>query len=119
MTEVRLAPEALDELSEAASWYEKRSEGLGAELLDEVEGDIAHRPERIGMIGPEHAAADREDLSIQRLGLSMEALPTQVTVKSRIVVRASVIGPKQYAAWQQFCADVDQALTPRLVVASQ
>src|SRR5512145_3291780 len=38
MTEVRLAPEALDELSEAASWYEKRSEGLGAELLDEVEG---------------------------------------------------------------------------------
>ena len=37
MTEVRLASEALDELSEAASWYEKRSEGLGAELLDEVE----------------------------------------------------------------------------------
>ena len=37
MSEVRLAPEALDELSEAASWYEARSEGLGSELLDEVE----------------------------------------------------------------------------------
>ena len=39
MTEVRLASEALDELSEAASWYEKRSEGLATEstpALDET-----------------------------------------------------------------------------------
>ncbi len=37
MSEVRLAPEAVDELNEAATWYEKRSEGLGTELLEEVE----------------------------------------------------------------------------------
>ncbi|GMR23977.1 MAG: hypothetical protein BMS9Abin37_2460 [Acidobacteriota bacterium] len=37
MSEVRLALEARDELNEAASWYEARSEGLGSELLDEVE----------------------------------------------------------------------------------
>jgi hypothetical protein len=30
MSEVRLAPEAVDELGEAASWYEQRSEGLGS-----------------------------------------------------------------------------------------
>jgi hypothetical protein len=33
MAEVRLASEALDELSEAASWYEKRSEGLKVEAV--------------------------------------------------------------------------------------
>lgn len=35
--EVRLAPEAMGELAEAALWYERRSEGLGKELLDEVQ----------------------------------------------------------------------------------
>ncbi len=37
MSDVRLTPEALDELGEAASWYEARRQGLGSELLDEVE----------------------------------------------------------------------------------
>lgn len=37
MSGLRLAPEALVELHEAASWYEARSTGLGSELLDEVE----------------------------------------------------------------------------------
>ena len=32
-----LAPEALHELSAAAAWYESKREGLGTELLDEVE----------------------------------------------------------------------------------
>jgi plasmid stabilization system protein ParE len=37
MTEVRLATEATAELAEAVLWYEGRNEGLGSELLDEVE----------------------------------------------------------------------------------
>jgi plasmid stabilization system protein ParE len=41
MTAVRLTSEALGELTEAALWYEQRSEGLGGELLDEVERALA------------------------------------------------------------------------------
>lgn len=41
MTPVRFSPEALDELAEAALWYEARSAGLGAELLAEVEAALA------------------------------------------------------------------------------
>ena len=64
MTEVRLAPEALDELSEAASWYEKRSEGLGGELLDEVEGVLQRIEARPGSF-PQLLDVP-EDLEIRR-----------------------------------------------------
>ena len=37
MIGVCLAPEALHELSAAAAWYESKREGLGTELLNEVE----------------------------------------------------------------------------------
>ncbi len=37
MIGVGLAPEALHELSTAAAWYESKREGLGTELLNEVE----------------------------------------------------------------------------------
>lgn len=37
MTEARLTAEALSELNEAALWYDRRSRGLGTELLDDVE----------------------------------------------------------------------------------
>jgi hypothetical protein len=42
-----LAPEALDELAEAAQWYEERRDGLGDELLAEVDRmtrEIDRRP---------------------------------------------------------------------------
>jgi hypothetical protein len=64
MTEVRLALEALDELSEAASWYEKRSEGLGAELLDEVE-EVLQRIEALPESFPRLLDVP-EDLEIRR-----------------------------------------------------
>jgi hypothetical protein len=44
---VDLAPEALDELAEAAEWYEERRSGLGDELLAEIDRmtrEIAFRP---------------------------------------------------------------------------
>jgi len=34
--EVRLAAEAVAEVREASRWYEERSPGIGAALLDEV-----------------------------------------------------------------------------------
>ena len=40
MTRVRLAPEAADELAEAVLWYQARREGLGQELLDELEATL-------------------------------------------------------------------------------
>lgn len=42
--------------------------------------------------------------------------PGEVLVKSRVAIRTSRVVPADYAAWQRFCAEVDAALTPRLVV---
>lgn len=39
--EVRLAPEAIAEAREASHWYEQRSPGVGAALLDEVAAAMA------------------------------------------------------------------------------
>jgi toxin ParE1/3/4 len=46
---VRVEPEAKEELAAAASWYEERREGLGVELLAEVDAlftAIARNPSR-------------------------------------------------------------------------
>ena len=42
--------------------------------------------------------------------------PGQVVVTSHVSVKVSRVTPGQYAAWRRFCADADQALSPRLVV---
>lgn len=62
--DVRLAPEAMGELTEAALWYEQRSEGLGTELLDEVEQALP----RIGALPKSfpRLADVPEDLEIRR-----------------------------------------------------
>ncbi len=47
MTRLRLSPETLDELADAALWYEGRRDGLGREFLDSIEAlfpIIASRP---------------------------------------------------------------------------
>jgi toxin ParE1/3/4 len=64
MSGVRLAPEAVDELGEAASWYEERSGGLGAELLDEVE-EVLQRIEALPESFPRLLDVP-EDLEIRR-----------------------------------------------------
>lgn len=38
---VRLAPPALQELDEAARWYDERNSGLGAQFVDAVEATAA------------------------------------------------------------------------------
>jgi plasmid stabilization system protein ParE len=40
VTDVRFAPEVPDELAEAVLWYEARTQGLGSELLDEVQATL-------------------------------------------------------------------------------
>src|SRR2546425_10199954 len=40
VTPVRFAPEVPDELAEAVLWYEARNQGLGSELLDEVQATL-------------------------------------------------------------------------------
>jgi plasmid stabilization system protein ParE len=40
VTPVRFAPEVPDELAEAVLWYEARKQGLGSELLDEVQATL-------------------------------------------------------------------------------
>jgi hypothetical protein len=42
--------------------------------------------------------------------------PSKITVKSKVTLTATKVMPDAYPAWKQFAADVDSALTPRLVV---
>jgi hypothetical protein len=48
--------------------------------------------------------------------VSVERDATKVVVKSRLVVKVLNVPPEQYAAFKQFCADADSAMTPRLVL---
>lgn len=48
--------------------------------------------------------------------VEVEQQPGQVTVKSRLEVKATRIRPADYDAWKKFCAEADRALSPRLVV---
>jgi hypothetical protein len=40
----------------------------------------------------------------------------KVVVHSKVVIKADKIAPDRYAAWKLFCAEVDSALTPRLLL---
>ena len=73
MTEVRFSPEALDELTEAAAWYEARRRGLGSELLDEV-GSV-----------------------LSRIGASPEAFPRLLDVSEDLEIRRSLLPRFPYA----------------------
>ncbi|MBN2192748.1 MAG: DUF3857 domain-containing protein [Polyangiaceae bacterium] len=42
----------------------------------------------------------------------------EVTVTSHLAVTATRIAPADYAEWQRFCADVDRAFGPRLIIGS-
>jgi hypothetical protein len=48
--------------------------------------------------------------------VDVEQQPGQVTIKSRLEIKASRIRPSEYDAWKKFCAEVDRALSPELVV---
>ena len=41
MLEIRLRPEAEQDLADAAAWYEEQRPGLGHEFLDEVEATLS------------------------------------------------------------------------------
>ncbi|MFT3773377.1 MAG: hypothetical protein QM820_48985 [Minicystis sp.] len=43
---IELAPEAVDEIAEAATWYEEQRAGLSAEFLLEVDRSLAQIAER-------------------------------------------------------------------------
>jgi hypothetical protein len=48
--------------------------------------------------------------------VAVERDASHVVVKTRLVVKVLAVPPEQYAAFKQFCADADSALTPRLVL---
>ncbi|HEY6727685.1 MAG TPA: DUF3857 and transglutaminase domain-containing protein, partial [Polyangiaceae bacterium] len=48
--------------------------------------------------------------------VKLEQKPGEVIVHSRLEVKATRIKPRDYNAWKKFCADADQALSPRLIV---
>lgn len=48
--------------------------------------------------------------------VTTEEQPGKIIVRSRLTVRVFDVASEDYAAWRTFCADADEALTPRLVV---
>ena len=80
MKTVRVEPEAKQELAAAAAWYEERREGLGLELVAEVDAvfmAIARNPSRFPPytrvtpeLGVRRAAARRFPYSIAFIELS-------------------------------------------------
>lgn len=48
--------------------------------------------------------------------VKVEQSAGQVVVTARLEIHQTRITPKEYGAWKQFCADVDRAFGPRLVV---
>jgi hypothetical protein len=51
-----------------------------------------------------------------RYSITVERDAAKVVVKTRLTVKVVTVLPEQYAAFKQFCADADSALTPRLVI---
>jgi hypothetical protein len=58
----------------------------------------------------------RGETPFGRYLVDIEQAAGQVTIKTRLELKASRIRPSQYDAWKKFCADVDRALSPELVV---
>jgi len=48
--------------------------------------------------------------------VTVEEQPSKIIVTSRVTLTVTKVAPENYAAWKQFSADVDSALTPRLVI---
>jgi hypothetical protein len=48
--------------------------------------------------------------------VKVEAKPGEVMVKSRVSLKVTRVSPAQYPEFKRFCAEVDAALSPRLLV---
>ena len=67
--EVRLRPEAEQDLADAATWYEEQRQGLGHEFLDEVLTIYEHRrnPTDVPRRSSEHKTRRHSALSVRCL----------------------------------------------------
>ena len=68
--EVRLRPEAEQDLSDAAAWYEEQRVGLGQEFLDKGSNNAFHHrryPADAPIRSSEYKTRCRSSLSFQRL----------------------------------------------------
>lgn len=63
-------------------------------------------------------AATRVDTPFGSYSVEVQRSEREVRVRGRLSLKVSRISPKQYAQWKKFCADVDAAFAPRLVVGS-
>jgi hypothetical protein len=48
--------------------------------------------------------------------VAVEEQSGKAIVKTKVTIKVVTVLPENYSAWKQFCADVDAALTPRLVI---
>jgi hypothetical protein len=56
----------------------------------------------------------RKDTKYGSYSVQVEQQPGQVVVRSHLSINVSRVKPQAYAAWKKFCADADQAFSPRL-----
>lgn len=74
--EVRLRPEAEQDLADAATWYEGQREGLGQEFLDEAAATFSAIAERPLMCAVVHRGA-RRALTSQQLATELQSFASK------------------------------------------
>jgi hypothetical protein len=57
-----------------------------------------------------------EDSEFGSFSVEVEERGTNVEVRSRLTLKVTRVAPARYDEWKQFCARVDQAFRPRLVI---
>ena len=80
MPEVRLTPEAAEELEQAAIWYEQECAGLGEKFIDAVESAIALLKEEFPPLVPLEGEAARQgvkQLLLHRFPFSLMVMPDE------------------------------------------
>lgn len=58
----------------------------------------------------------QEDSPFGSYSLSLEKRPGEIVVRSHLSLKVSRVEPRHYAAFRHFCAAVDTAFSPRLVI---
>ena len=91
--ELRFRPEVVADLDDAASWYDKRSAGLGAEFLTECKAALDRIAEN-----PASVAADAIGIRSGRIRRFPYLIHFRVE-QSTIVVFAVMFGGRDPSAW--------------------
>jgi len=91
---LRFRPEVVDDLKDAANWYDDRKIGLGAEFLQECKATLGRILER-----PEQATIDSDKIRSVRIPRFPYVVHFRIE-RSTLVVFAIMFGGRDPSAWR-------------------